>query len=87
MFPLHSPHLFHASSTSPTGEGSLEPIFVPSDCLTLSPLPPSLSSWGVAVEEKGQGCSILSALVNKQCEPQFPQCKTSACPHPFSVGH
>lgn len=55
MLPLRSPHPFHASSASLTGEGSLEPAFVPSDCLTLSPVAPSLSSWGVAVEENSPG--------------------------------
>lgn len=55
MLPLRSPHPFHASSASLTGEGSLEPAFVPSDCLTLSPVAPSLSSWGVSVEENGPG--------------------------------
>lgn len=52
MFPLYSPHLFHASPTS----SKREPIFAPADRLPLSPPPPSLS--GVAVEKPEVFCTF-----------------------------
>lgn len=76
MFPLYSPHLSHASPTSPKGE----PIFAPADRLPL-PLFPQVCP---GLQWRDQRYSVLSALAKPLCEPQFPQCKMGACPHPTS---
>lgn len=86
MLPLHSPHLFHASSTSPTGEGSgasLCPFRLPDPC----PSSPKSVLLGSRSGREWPGVFRPFSTGQQAWEPQFPQCKMSACPHPFSVGH